>query len=273
MENETTRQTPMRRKLIGRKLKLAKLAKGKMVRHQDIVDAVGSPRTLGRLENGHATKLTYPVIGTLCDLYEMPAEEKFELQRLWRLGPETTNWTQPRGRAIFGFDAFNELQSQASVVTKYETTFVPGPLQSESTMRLLFSRNPELDAAAVDEEVRIRTQNQRLFWSGDGPQFHYLMSEAVLRMGCDAEQIARLNEADSLDHATVRYLPFSAGPPSLMHLPFTLLAFPAKHDADVVFVEAQDAYLYFEEAESVQHYKTRLVATDEMARSIKEFKL
>lgn len=263
----------MRRKLIGRKLKLARLAAKKPLRHPDIVDAVGSTRTAQRLEDGEATQLTYPVIGSLCDLYEMPQAEKFELQRLWRLGPDATTWTQPRGKSIFGFDAFNELQSQASAVTKYETTFVPGPLQSETTMRMLFSRNPELDEAAIEEEVRIRKQNQRLFWSGDGPVFKYLMSEAVLRMGCDAEQIARLVEADSLDHATVRYLPFSAGPPSLMHLPFTLLTFPAKHDPDVVFVEAQDAYLYFEEAESVKHYKTRLAATDEMARSIKEFKL
>ncbi|PRY62250.1 helix-turn-helix domain-containing protein [Glycomyces artemisiae] len=263
----------MRRKLIGRKLKLARLAAKKPLRHPDIVDAVGSTRTAQRLEDGEATQLTYPVIGTLCDLYGMPQAEKFELQRLWRLGPDATTWTQPRGREIFGFDAFNELKAHASTVNIYETTFVPGPLQSESTMRMLFDRNPELDEAAIEKEVRIRKELQAPFWQGGGPKFDFLMSEAVLRMGCDADQVSRLIEADTLDHATVRYLPFSAGPPSLMHLPFTLLSFPAKHDPDVVFVEAQDAYLYFEEAESVKHYKTRLAATDEMARSIKEFKL
>lgn len=263
----------MRRKLIGRKLKLARLAAKKPLRHPDIVDAVGSTRTAQRLEDGEATQLTYPVIATLCDLYEMPAEEKFELQRLWRLGPDATTWTQPRGKSIFGFDAFNELQSQASVVTKYETTFVPGPLQTESTMRMLFGRNPGLDEATIEEEVRIRKQNQRPFWQSGGLKFDFLVSEGVLRTGCDAEQIARIMEADSLEHATVRYLPFSAGPPSLMHLPFTLLAFPAKGDPDIVFVEAQDAYLYFEEAESVRYYRHGLESVDGLARSIKEFKL
>jgi hypothetical protein len=99
------------------------------------------------------------------------------------------------------------------------------------------------------------------------------MSEAVLRMGCDAEQVSRLVEADELDHATVRHLPFSSGPPLLLHLPFTLLSFPAEDDPDIVFVEGQNAYLYFEEAESVQYYRHGLDSVADLARSIKEFKL
>lgn len=95
----------------------------------------------------------------------------------------------------------------------------------------------------------------------------------MLRFGCDAEQINRLIEADELDHATVRYLPFSSGPPSMMQLPFILLTFPAVDDPDIVFVEAQNAYLYFEEAESVQHYRDGLESVEGQARSIKEFKL
>ncbi len=264
----------MRRKLIGRKLKVARLAATKPLplRHPDIVDAVGSTRTAQRLEDGEATLLTYPVIGTLCDLYGISAEEKFELQRLWRLGGATT-WTQPRGRSVFGFDAFRELQSHASVVHQYESTFVPGQIQSESHMRMLFGSNPTLSAAEAEEEVQIRLRGQQSFWEGTHPNHHFLMSEAVLRFGCDAEQINRLIEADSLDHATVRYLPFAGGPPHHMHLPFILLSFPAENDPDIVFVEAQNGYLYFEEAESVEYYSSGLESVADQARSIKEFKL
>lgn len=272
MRNDAMRQTPMRRKLIGRKLKIARKKAGLALRHPEIAERAGSTRTAQRLEEGEATSLSFPVIGSLCDLYDMPKEEKFELERLWRLGPATT-WTQPRGRGLFGFNAFNELQLHASAVFKYESTFVPGLLQSESHMRKLFSRNPDLSAAEAEREVQIRLRNQQPFWNGSAPDHHFLMSEAVLRFGCDAEQIDRIKEADLLEHATVRYLPFSGGPPSLMYLPFTLLSFPAEDDPDIVFVEAQNAYLYFEEAESVEYYRDGLESVADLARSIKEFKL
>jgi hypothetical protein len=243
------------------------------MRHPEIIDILGSTRTLQRLENGESTRLKYPAIGALCDLYKVPAEEKFELQRLWRLGPDA-NWTQPRGRSIFGFDAYRELARQASAVYQYESTFVPGPLQTERTMRMLFSRNPALSAEDIDQGARSRLRGQRSFWRSDGDcEFNFLLSEAVLRSGCDAAQLDRLREADSLDYATVRYLPFESGPASLLYIPFRLLSFPSVDDPDIVYVDAQDAYLYFEEPESVQHYRTSLASADDLARSIKEFKL
>ncbi|MEV3935767.1 helix-turn-helix transcriptional regulator [Glycomyces sp. NPDC049804] len=272
MRNDATRQTPMRRKLIGRKLKIARKQAGYSMRHPEVTARAGSTRTVQRLEDGEATTLSFPVIGSLCDLYGMPKEEKFELERLWRLGPATT-WTQPRGRSLFGFSAFNELLLHASEVHQYESTFVPGQLQTESHMRMLFGLNPGLSEAEVEQEVHLRLQSQRPFWQGTEPQHHFLVSEAVLRFGCDSEQINRLVEADDLNYATVSYLPFSGGPPPLLYLPFILLSFPAEDDPDIVFVEAQNAYLYFEEAESVRYYRNGLDSVEGLVRPIKEFKL
>lgn len=242
------------------------------MRHPDIVDAVGSTRTMQRLEDGEGTQLTYPVIGTLCDLYGMPAEEKFELQRLWRLGPATT-WTQPRERSVFGFDAFRELELHASAVYRYESTYIPGHLQTEHHMRRLFAKNPDFNTEDIDRWVQDRMTWQRPFWEDDGRRSYFLLSEAALRIGCDAEQLERLTEADSQDHMTVKYLPFSSGSPSNLHVPFVLLSFPDEDDPDIVFVEAQDAYLYFEESSSVQSYRTSLDRADSQAKAIEEFRL
>jgi transcriptional regulator with XRE-family HTH domain len=224
MRENPPRQTPMRRKLIGRRLRMRRIQAGVAMRHPEIIDILGSTRTLQRLENGESTRLKYPAIGALCDLYKVPAEEKFELQRLWRLGPDA-NWTQPRGRSIFGFDAYRELARQASAVYQYESTFVPGPLQTERTMRMLFSRNPALSAEDIDQGARSRLRGQRSFWRSDGDcEFNFLLSEAVLRSGCDAAQLDRLREADSLDYATVRYLPFErAGVVAVHPVPTALL--------------------------------------------------
>jgi hypothetical protein len=242
------------------------------MRHPEITAMVGSTRSLQRLEGGEPTGLTFPVIGSLCDLYQVPPEEKFELQRLWRLGPDT-NWTQPRGRSVFGYEAYRELELQAKTVYQYESTFVPGKLQTENTMRKLFSRNPNLSEAEIDDGAANRLEAQRPFWEESGDRrFSFLLGEAVLRSGCDGEQLDRLVEADLLDHATVRYIPFESGPAPLLMVPFTLLSFPDENDTDIVYVDAQDAFLYFEESESVQRYRTSLESADDQARSIKEFK-
>jgi transcriptional regulator with XRE-family HTH domain len=152
----------MRRKLIGRRLRLRREQAGLPMRHAEITAIVGSTRSLQRLENGEATGLTFPIIGSLCDLYEVPPEEKFELQRLWRLGPATT-WTQPRGRSVFGFDALRELELHASSVYRYESTYVPGHLQTENHMRHLFARNPEFGPEDIEHRVQERLNWQRPF--------------------------------------------------------------------------------------------------------------
>lgn len=263
----------MRRKLIGRRLRMRREQAELPMRHPEIIARVGSTRSLQRLENGESTGLTFPVIGALCDLYKVPQEEKFELERLWRLGP-ATNWTQPGGRSVLGYEAYRELVLQSNLVYRYESTFIPGSLQTERTMRMLFSLNPELDEAGIEKAIEKRTRAQDVFWEAkSGQGFRFLMSEAALRAGCDAEQIDRLVEADSLAHGTVQYLPFASGPPGLLNNAFTLLGFPREDDSDIVYVEVQDAFLYFEEPESVRRHRMGLDAAEEHARSIKEFKL
>jgi transcriptional regulator with XRE-family HTH domain len=273
MATNPPRQTSMRRKLIGRRLRMRRLETGLPMRHAGITAIVGSTRSLQRLENGEATGLTYPIIGALCDLYKVPAEEKFELQRLWELR-EAMTWTQPRGRSVFGYDAYQELELHASAIFQYETVFVPGQLQTEATMRMLYSRNPDLSEADIEREVEKRKRGQEPFWrENTGRRFHFFLGEAVLRSGCDAAQIERLIEADELDHATVKYLPFSSGPLSPLTVSFTLLSFPEEHDPEIVYVEAPDAHLYFEQAESVRYYRAGLASLEDQVRSIKEIKV
>lgn len=263
----------MRRKLIGRRLRVRRKQVGLPMRHPEITAIVGSTRTLQRLEDGEATGMTYPIIASLCDLYKVPPEEKFELQRLWRLGP-ATNWTQTRGRQVFGYGAYRELELHASRVCKYESTFVPGHLQTERYIRAMFAGNPDLTEERIETETQNRLRAQGPYWRDDPDRpYQYLMSEAVLRFGCDAAQLERLVEADSLEHTTVRYLPFESGPPPLLYVPFSLLSFPDEGDPDIVYVEALDAYLYFEEDESVQFYRTGFDTSFDQARSVKEFKV
>ncbi|MFG3340914.1 DUF5753 domain-containing protein [Glycomyces sp. NPDC048151] len=251
---------------------MRRLQSGLPMRHAGITAIVGSTRSLQRLEGGEATGLTYPIIGALCDLYKVPAEEKFELQRLWELR-EATTWTQPRGRSVFGYDAYRELELHSSEVYQYEVNFVPGYLQTERTMRMIFSRNPDFTDADINQQVEKRKRNQAPLWQNSGGRrFKFLLSEAILRADCDAAQIDRLVEADTLDHVSVKYLPYSSGS-ALLYLPFTLLTFASDGDAEIVYVEAPDAYLYFEEAESVRYYRTGLDASEGQARSIKEFKI
>lgn len=181
---------------------------GLPMRHERITAIVGSTRSLQRLEGGEATGLTYPVIGALCDLYKVPADEKFELQRLWELR-EATTWMQPWGRGPFGYNAYRELELQASEVYQFEANFVPGKLQTERYTRRIFSTNPDLDELGIETEVDRRLKGQEPFWQGGGGRtFMFLVSEAAIRFAGDQEQLDKLIAADDLPYASVRYLPF-----------------------------------------------------------------
>ncbi|GAA2153472.1 MULTISPECIES: helix-turn-helix domain-containing protein [Glycomyces] len=246
---------------------------GLPMRHERITAIVGSTRSLQRLEGGEATGLTYPVIGALCDLYKIPAEEKFELQRLWELR-EGTTWSQPWGKGPFGYNAYQELELEACEVFRFETTYVPGKLQTERYARRVFSGNPGLDEAGVDRQVDLRLKGQQSFWGGGGGRtYKFLISEAVVRFAGDEEQIDRLIAADALPYATVNYLPFEYGPSPLLNVPFAMLSFADENFPDIVCVEAGNGMIYFEAEESVSYYRYSIAAGEGQYRPIKEITL
>lgn len=246
---------------------------GLPMRHERITAIVGSTRSLQRLEGGEATGLTYPVIGALCDLYKVPADEKFELQRLWELR-EATTWMQPWGRGPFGYNAYRELELQASEVYQFEANFVPGKLQTERYTRRIFSTNPDLDELGIETEVDRRLKGQEPFWQGGGGRtFKFLVSEAAIRFAGDKEQLDKLIAADDLPYATVRYLPFENGPSPLLNIPFTMLKFSSDEYPDIVYLDANDGTIYFEADQSVSFYRKSFVVGEGQSRSIKEIKL
>jgi hypothetical protein len=269
---DETRQTPMRRKLIGRRLKFAREQANIPLRHSGIISRVGSTRTAQRLEAGEATQLTFPVIGSLCDLYGIPEEEKFELERLWDLGPSTT-WIQQRKSRPLGFSAFFELEIQSNAVVGYESNYVPGWMQTANYMRRLFRSNSDLSRGAIKNSIDQRTARQPYFWEAKNRTYDVLLSETVLRSGCDRAQINRIMEASELDHVTIKYLPLGPPPPPTLLLPFRILSFPTPGDADIAFTDALAAFIFFEEDTSVKYYRQAYEAGEAIGEPMKGFKL
>ncbi|MFG3341160.1 helix-turn-helix domain-containing protein [Glycomyces sp. NPDC048151] len=262
----------MLRRQVGRELETMRLAAGVPLSDKGAAEIVGSTRTLKRLESGERVRLTYPVIGGLCDFYGAPSQRRFELQRIWQLVDERT-WSQPSHAVVAsGFDAYVEFERIATRFDLYETVFIPGQFQTEHYMVRSFQNNPLIERSQIAKLVERRLGRQEVLEARNpAPELRVLMSEAALRYGCEEEQIQRLLEEDAKPNVTIRYVPFDGGPPHELSAPFHVLSFSDSADPNVVYLESPYERRFYENREVVAHYLRIIDAGDQRARSMREF--
>lgn len=122
------------------------------------------------------------------------------------------------------YSTYVALESQARTLRTYESTFVPGLLQTARYSRAVIMQNGggDLAEADVEQRIQIRSDRQRRVW-GDHDnllQAHFIIDENVLwrPAGVDAEtrsireeQIDRLIRATMLENVTLQVIPYEAG--------------------------------------------------------------
>jgi hypothetical protein len=260
------------RRQVGRETEALRVASRIAVTDSRIARIAGSTRTYQRFASGSRTNLTFPVIGALARLFGASTAKQAELERLWDLVDETS-WLQSiDAMTRSGFHAYIELERLACRIESNETLFVPGLLQTEEYMRMLFKRNGKNSPKRINELVKQRRQRQRDFKQRGGRvQLDVLMGEAALRAGCPKAQIEYLVEADSQPNITVSFLPFSVGPQPGMELPFHVLSFTEDDDPDLVYFDAPDGARYIEAEKALADFRDAGALGRQHARSIKEF--
>lgn len=233
---------------------------------------MGSTRTLKRLEAGVKVRVTFVVIGRLAEHYGAPRQTRFELERIWRFVDDEI-WAQP-SHAIenSGWDAYVEFERLAVGIDKFETMFVPGPLQTEDYVRRVFERG---DAAPDRIPVLINNRLARqaeLMNRLDSIRLRFLVTEAVLRSGCDAGQLNHMIQLDEHPNVTVRFLPELHGPYRNLAVPFSVLSFRNSEDPSIVYLESPYEHRFYENSDAVGKYSQVLEGGFSAAKSVKEFK-
>lgn len=204
---------------LGNELRTLRLAAGKSIaeaaRWLECSDA-----KISRMENGQRGAVARDV-RDLCKLYGVPAQRRDQLVVLSR---QAVAADQSAAVTISGkFSTYVALESKARSLRSYESTFVPGMLQTANYAREVFVQNgaPEFDGE-VEQRLRIRMDRQRRIWDGgDDPlRAHFIMDENVLwrPAGVDArtravreEQVDRLICATGLENVTLQIVPYAAG--------------------------------------------------------------
>lgn len=261
------------RRQVGRQFENWREAAGIRLTDRELVAITGSTRTVKRLEQGARVRLTFPVIGELCDYYGVPAQEKYEMQRIWRLVDEAT-WAQPSHAVVAsGFDAYVGFERIATRFDLYSTVWVPGQFQDENYIRRIFKEDPFTDDSRIPDLVEQRLHRQEGIRRREpAPTMRVLLSEAVLRYGCDEGQIERLMEEDSKPHITIKYMAFEDGPPPKLDVPFNVLSFSDSADPSIVYLESPYERRFYEKREVVNHYLQIIDLGCQRARSMREFK-
>jgi hypothetical protein len=260
------------RRQIGRELEAQRELAGIKVTDKEAAAIVGSTRTLKRLEAGVKVRLTFVVIGSLAEYYGAPRQTRFELQRIWRFVDDEI-WAQP-SHAVenSGWDAYLEFERLAVGLDKVETMFVPGPLQKEPYMRRVFERAgdpPERVQTLVEDRL---ARQADLMGRLDSIRLRFLLSETVLRSGCDADQLAGMLELDEHPNVTIKYLPFVAGPYPGLDVPFSVLFFRNIEEPSIVYLGSPYEHRFYEISDAVGKYHPIFEGGLRQAKSLKEFK-
>ncbi|MFI6315072.1 helix-turn-helix domain-containing protein [Nocardia fusca] len=229
-----------------------------------------SPQSYGRIEDGRQTKVTDLGLNALANAYEATDEERRLLLDLAREIREATasgsGWWRAYADAIVsGFDHYLALEEAANWVTNWQTTVVPGLLQTRDYRRALtWATNPDQSPEEVDRTLDLAARRQNFLGQSD---FHFeaLLTEATLRYNVGspavmADQVKRLLDHSDVPGIDIRIVPNAETRPiGLMSRSFVLFSFPPLHasklqEPPVAFEEGFTGNLFVERPDEVSKY-------------------
>jgi hypothetical protein len=170
------------------------------------------------------------------------------------------------------FGTYVGLEADAVAIHRYQSTLVPGLLQTSAYARAVHEAGiPKLSTERINELVEVRMTRQRLFHRTDPPNLWSILDEAVLhRMVGGQEvmsaQLNRLVEAAALSNVTIQVIPYSAGAHPAAESTFSILDF-AGPVASVVYVEGLVGRIYLERAQDLEMYRRVFKTLQRMALS------
>lgn len=221
-----------------------------------------SPQSYGRLEDGRITKVTDLALNALANAYRATDAERRLLldlsQEIRATSAAGAGWWRAYADAIAqGFDHYLALEEAANWVTSWQTTVVPGLLQTREYRRAItWSMHPNGSPEEVERMLEMGLRRQELL-EREGFRFEALLSEAVIRyrVGSSsvmAEQVRQLVERGEHPGVEVRIVPFSVtNPVGLVTKSFVLFNFPPLptsklQQPSVAYIENLAGGLYLE---------------------------
>lgn len=222
--------------------------------------------TLWRIEKGQAR----PHNGTLealFDVYGVTEARRTELIEIAR-GGNQPGWLGQFKDALLKevipevYAAYIGFETEAKTMNTYESSFVPGLLQTEEYARAVMIDGWPMEADAVERRVQTRIQRQTgLSQKRDGRdplELWAVLDEAVLRREVGSRavmraQLGRLLEMGERSNITLQVIPFDRGAHPGMSGAFTCFKFGALAP-DIVHSESLAGAFFLELEADVERF-------------------
>jgi transcriptional regulator with XRE-family HTH domain len=212
---------------------------------------------LSRIERFQVT-ITGDDTLTLCEALGASRTTSQTLAQLARESRRRGWWTV-YADVLGTLEDFVELEADAKKVMGWESSIVPGSVQTEAYARAVI-RNawPEDPQESIDQRVQLRMERQKRMW--DGPaRLWVVVDEAALMRPVGgrevmAEQLDRLVDVSQKGLATVQVLPTELPGHAALGTTFTLIEL--QDDTRVVYVDTLTGGVYIEEPADVEHHYT-----------------
>jgi transcriptional regulator with XRE-family HTH domain len=245
----------LRRRELGVRLRTLRLEQGLTV-EQVAELLLCSPSKVSRMETGQRGA-TPRDIRDLCRIYSVSdAAQVAYMMELAREGKQQ-GWWQTHD---LDFAAYVDLEQAAKATSYYQSSVVPGLLQTVDYMRGMYAGGlpGEITPERADELMKVRFRRQEILTRDPPLPLHTILDEAVLRriVGSPATMAAQLQHltvvADS-PNVTLQVLPFATGAHPAMESMFNILEFDVV--SPVVYVEGLMGMLYIERESDVTRYQ------------------
>jgi transcriptional regulator with XRE-family HTH domain len=224
------------------------------------------PAKVSRIELGQSG-VSLGDLRLLLDFYGADAEQVDWLVELSRDNRKRNRWTGHRSVFPEWFRAFVDLERDAEDIRIVEHEVVPGLLQTEAYMRVLFDATSPFGAHAdVEALVRSRMERQDVLDRVDGPTISIVISESCVRRMVGgpevmSEQLDHLVKLASRRRVQLQLWPFDGEIVSaLVPQAFVLLRIPAARAAQpftFAYCEDLEDARYIDDEQAVRVYEAQ----------------
>lgn len=169
-------------------------------------------------------------------------------------------WWQPYANLPDDFRPYVGLEEDATAIRTYQSTTVPGLLQTAEYVRQMSNvLVPEVSAETADELVEVKQRRQGRLSAVSPLPLSVVLDEAVLHRvvggpGVMGAQLERMIEATRIHSVTIQVIPYIAGAHPAMDSTFTILDF-ADRVPSVVYVEGLVGWIYLERPQDITRYE------------------
>ncbi|WP_433511702.1 helix-turn-helix domain-containing protein [Nonomuraea sp. CA-143628] len=237
-----------------------------------------SPAKISRIETSQR-RASLRDVRDLCGLYGVA--DPSELMAFAKEAQQLSWWQDSED---VGFRPLIGLEAEAVEISEYETTTIPGLLQTEDYARAVIQGFlPRIASDVLDERVAVRMKRQEILHKSSPPRYWVLLDQSALHrhVGSQqimAEQLTQLAELSHLPDVTIQVVPYTVGAHMGFDSAFMLLAFdPNAGVADTVYLDTLAGQIFLEKPnqlirfrEVLNHLRAAALRPDDSRKRILE---